>query len=115
MSYCRLRTRFSCLVIQAALPVLSELAAMAAMAAMAALAALAALAAIIAWGPVPLAAQEPPPPLPTLLAWQSPPAGACVPSRNVGCSNHGRFSVAVTWQNQFNNTSGKGVVVATAS
>ncbi|HVR08610.1 MAG TPA: hypothetical protein VMW75_11230 [Thermoanaerobaculia bacterium] len=100
MSYRRLRTRFSCPVILAAIP---------------ALAGLAALAEIVARGPVPLAAQEPPPALPTLLAWQSPPAGACVPSRNVGCSNHGRFSVAVTWQNQFNNTSGKGVVVAAAS
>jgi hypothetical protein len=45
----------------------------------------------------------------------SPPAGQCVPSRNVGCSNHGRFSVAVGWQNQFNGTSGKGVVVPAAS
>ncbi|HEV3073720.1 MAG TPA: hypothetical protein VHB47_04815 [Thermoanaerobaculia bacterium] len=48
----------------------------------------------------------------------SPPslsAGQCVPSRNVGCSNHGRFSVEVAWQNQFNGTSGKGVVVPAAS
>jgi hypothetical protein len=45
----------------------------------------------------------------------SSPAGKCVPSRNVGCSNHGRFSVAVGWQNQFNGTSGKGVVVPAAS
>jgi hypothetical protein len=44
-----------------------------------------------------------------------PPAGQCVPSRNVGCSNHGRFSVEVAWQNQFNATSGKGVVVPAAS
>jgi hypothetical protein len=44
-----------------------------------------------------------------------PPAGRCVPSRNVGCANQGRFSVSVTWQNQFNGTSGKGVVVTQAS
>jgi hypothetical protein len=50
-----------------------------------------------------------------LPAVQLPPAGQCVPSRNLGCSNNGRFSVAVTWQNQFNNTSGKGVVVPPAS
>jgi hypothetical protein len=101
MSYRRRPIGFTCLVILAAIP---------------ALAAQAALAEIATRGPVPLAAEEPPPQaLPTLLALQSPPAGACVPSRNVGCSNHGRFSVAVTWQNQFNNTSGKGVVVATAS
>jgi hypothetical protein len=43
------------------------------------------------------------------------PAGQCVPSHNVGCSNHGRFSVEVSWQNQFNGTSGKGVVVPAAS
>jgi hypothetical protein len=43
------------------------------------------------------------------------PAGQCVPSHNVGCSNHGRFSVEVGWQNQFNGTSGKGVVVPAAS
>jgi hypothetical protein len=43
------------------------------------------------------------------------PAGQCVPSRNVGCSNHGRFSVEVAWQNQFNGTSGNGVVVPAAS
>jgi hypothetical protein len=48
----------------------------------------------------------------------SPPslsAGQCLPSRNVGCSNLGRFSVEVAWQNQFNGTSGKGVVVPAAS
>ena len=50
------------------------------------------------------------PPSPTSL-----PAGQCVPSHNVGCSNHGRFSVEVSWQNQFNGTSGKGVVVPAAS
>lgn len=49
------------------------------------------------------------------LSQTSSPAGQCVPSRNVGCSNHGRFSVEVAWQNQFNSTSGKGVVVPAAS
>ncbi|HEY6323228.1 MAG TPA: hypothetical protein VJA16_16920 [Thermoanaerobaculia bacterium] len=44
-----------------------------------------------------------------------PPAGPCVPSHNVGCSNHGRFSVDVSWQNEFDGTSGKGVVVPAAS
>jgi hypothetical protein len=48
-------------------------------------------------------------------ALPTPPAGHCLPSKNVGCSNGGRFSVAVSWQNQFNNTSGKGVVVTSAS
>lgn len=58
----------------------------------------------------PLAATAQLPPSPTLS-----PAGQCVPSRNVGCSNHGRFSVAVAWQNQFDGTSGRGVVVPAAS
>ncbi len=51
----------------------------------------------------------------SLQAQLLPAAGRCMPSRNVGCSNHGRFSVAVAWQNQFNGTNGKGVVVANAS
>jgi hypothetical protein len=52
------------------------------------------------------AAAELPPPL---------PEGQCVPSHNVGCAHHGRFSVAVSWQNQFNGSGGKGVVVPGAS
>jgi len=49
------------------------------------------------------------------LSAPPPSAGQCVPSRNVGCSNHGRFSVAVAWQNQFDGSIGKGVVVPAAS
>jgi hypothetical protein len=71
---------------------------------------LASLAVLLPGAAAPLAAAEPP-----LPALQVLPAGQCVPSRNVGCSNNGRFSVAVTWQNQYNNTSGKGVVVPQAS
>ncbi len=55
------------------------------------------------------------PPAATVQLPPSLPAGQCVPSRNVGCSNRGRFSVEVAWQNQFNATSGKGVVVPAAS
>jgi len=43
------------------------------------------------------------------------PEGQCLPSHNIGCSNHGRFSVRVSWQNQFNGSSGQGVVVPAAS
>jgi hypothetical protein len=67
------------------------------------------LAAFMAQAPAPLAATE----TPRLLAVQ--PARQCLPSRNVACANHGRFSISVSWQNQFNNTSGSGVVVTHAS
>jgi len=40
---------------------------------------------------------------------------ACVPSLYVGCVVQGRFSVEVAWHNQFNGTSGRGVVVQAAS
>jgi hypothetical protein len=69
-----------------------------------------ALALLVSLAVAPLAAAEGVP-----SALPVPPAGRCVPSHNVGCANGGRFSVAVTWQNQFNNTSGMGVVVAAAS
>lgn len=80
---------------------------------LAGLVALAAFAAREAWAPAPLAATQ-------ALAATAPlppsgPDGQCIPSRNLGCSNHGRFSVAVSWQNQFNATGGKGVVVPAAS
>jgi hypothetical protein len=45
----------------------------------------------------------------------APPPAQCVPSANVGCANHGRFRIEVAWQNQFNGTSGAGVVVTRAS
>lgn len=52
------------------------------------------------------------------FAFLAPPAaaaGPCVPSLDVGCSNHNRFRVEVAWQNQFNGASGAGVVVRKAS
>jgi hypothetical protein len=75
-----------------------------------ALACLALLAALLAQAPAPLAAAEAPV---QLLAF--PAAGQCMPSHNLGCADHGRFSVAVSWHNQFNDTSGSGVVVTHAS
>ena len=72
---------------------------------------LATLAAAMAQVPAHLAAA---PPAPVRLP-PGPPGHQCVPSHTVACADHGRFSVTVAWQNEFNNTSGSGVVVTHAS